>query len=120
MKLTNLSELPEQKVSHNPEIRKKVMLSLGELPHLTNFSQVIFSPGQVAEAHIHQDMCEFFFVESGRGIIRIDGKDYPLEQGSCVAVEAGEVHEVINDSLMDLVLTYFGLRVSLLTSRNFH
>lgn len=120
MKLTNLSELPEQQVSHNPKIRKKVMLSLGELPHLTNFSQAIFSPGQVAEAHSHQDMCEIFFVESGRGIIRIDDKDYPLEQGTCVAVEPGEIHEVINNASMDLVLTYFGLRVSLLTSKDFN
>jgi quercetin dioxygenase-like cupin family protein len=119
MKLTNLSELPEQKVSHNPEIRKKVMLSLGELPHLTNFSQAVFAPGQIAEAHSHQDMCEIFFVESGRGIIRINGKDYPLKRGTCVAVEPGEVHEVINNDSIDLVLTYFGLRVSLLTFRDF-
>ncbi len=55
---TSLNELPEQPVSHNPEIKKKVMLKLGDLPHLTNFSQARFAPGQSAPAHAHQDMSE--------------------------------------------------------------
>jgi quercetin dioxygenase-like cupin family protein len=111
MKITSLDDLPEEPVSHNPEIKKKVMLRLGDLPHLTNFSQSRFAPGQTAPAHAHQDMCEVFFVESGSGIIRINGKDYPLVAGSCAAVEPGEIHEVINNDTTELVLTYFGLRV---------
>ncbi len=111
MKLTSLNDLPEESVSHNPEIKKKVMLRFGDLPHLTNFSQSRFAPGHTAPAHAHQDMCEVFFVESGSGVIHIDGKEYPLIAGSCVAVEPGEVHEVVNNGATELVLTYFGLRV---------
>lgn len=111
MKLTSLNDVPEEPVSHNPEIKKKVMLRLGDLPHLTNFSQSRFAPGQTAKSHAHQDMCEVFFVESGSGIIRVDDKDYPLTPGSCVAVEPGEYHEVVNSGSTELVLTYFGLRV---------
>ncbi|MEB3179748.1 MAG: cupin domain-containing protein [Nostocaceae cyanobacterium] len=111
MKFTSLNHVPEEAVSHNPEIKKKVMLRWGDLPHLTNFSQARFAPGQVAAAHTHQDMCEVFFVESGMGEIRIDGTVYPLVAGSCVAVEPGEVHEVVNSGATELVLTYFGLRV---------
>ncbi|MBD3880897.1 cupin domain-containing protein [Phormidium tenue FACHB-886] len=111
MKYTALQHLPAEKVSHNPAIQKKVMLRLGDLPHLTNFSQARFAPGQIAAAHAHQDMCEVFFVESGSGIIQIDGQVYALETGICVAVEPGEVHEVSNPSSEELVLTYFGLRV---------
>ena len=112
MKLTSLSELTSEPVSHNPAIKKRVMLRLGDLPHLTNFSQASFAPGQIAAAHAHYDMCEVFFVESGSGVICIDGKDYPLQQGTCVAVEVGEVHEIVNTGTTELVLTYFGLRVS--------
>ena len=111
MKLTSLKDLPEESVSHNPEIKKKVMLRFGDLPHLTNFSQARFAPGQVASAHAHEDMCEVFFVESGSGFISINGKKYPLLPGSCVAVDVGEVHEVVNTGTDELVLTYFGLRV---------
>ncbi|HEY9644431.1 MAG TPA: cupin domain-containing protein [Coleofasciculaceae cyanobacterium] len=111
MKLTTLNLLPEEAVSHNPAIKKKVMLRWGDLPHLTNFSQARFAPGQVAAAHTHTDMCEVFFVESGRGVIQINAQSYPLEAGVCVAVEPGEHHEVSNTGNTDLVLTYFGLRI---------
>ena len=110
MKINSLNKLPEQEVSHNRAIKKKVMLQLGDLPHLTNFSQACFSPGQIAKAHAHQDMCEVFFVEAGKGVIRIDEQEYSLEPGTCVAVEPGEVHELINSGSTDLILTYFGIR----------
>jgi quercetin dioxygenase-like cupin family protein len=71
MKFTSLNNLSSEAVSHNPEIKKKVMLRFGDLPHLTNFSQARFAPGQSAAAHAHQDMCEVFFVESGSGLILI-------------------------------------------------
>lgn len=45
-----MKNLPEESVSHNPEIKKKVMLRYGDLPHLTNFSQARFAPGQTAPA----------------------------------------------------------------------
>ncbi|HEY9761804.1 MAG TPA: cupin domain-containing protein [Trichocoleus sp.] len=110
MKLSSLTTVPEEAVSHNPEIKKWVLLRKGDLPYLTNFSQTRFAPGQVASAHAHEDMCEVFFVESGEGIIYIDGNPYSLTPGTCVAVEAGETHEVVNNGEGELVLTYFGLR----------
>ncbi len=110
MKQTALNQLPEESVSHNPAIKKKVMLRLGDLPHLTNFSQARFGPGQIAAGHAHTDMCEVFFVESGRGTICVNGQDYPLEPGVCIAVEPNETHEVRNTGSTELVLTYFGLR----------
>jgi quercetin dioxygenase-like cupin family protein len=112
MKLTSLTQLPQEQVSHNHAIRKKVMLRVGDLPHLTNFAQAHFTPGQVAAAHSHEDMCEVFFVESGEGTICVNGTDYALQPGVCIAIEAGEVHEVKNTGNAELVLTYFGLRVA--------
>jgi quercetin dioxygenase-like cupin family protein len=111
MKRTALNDLPEESVSHNPAIKKKVMLRLGDLPHLTNFSQARFAPGQVAAAHAHADMCEVFFVEAGSGVIRVEQQEYALTAGTCIAVEPGEQHEVHNTGSEELVLTYFGLRV---------
>ncbi|MDK3159326.1 cupin domain-containing protein [Kamptonema cortianum] len=111
MKLTQLNDLAVEAVSHNPAIQKRVMLRWGDIPHLTNFSQACFAPGQVAPAHAHTDMCEVFFVESGYGTIRIDGQVYPMEPGSCIAIEPLEEHEITNNGSTDLILTYFGLRV---------
>lgn len=111
MKVTSLSGVPEDSVSHNPAIKKRVMLRSGEVPHLTNFSQASFAPGQVANGHQHLDMAEVFFVESGQGIITINGSPQLLEPGTCILVEPGEHHEVVNTGSADLVLTYFGIRV---------
>lgn len=109
MKFIALKEIAAQGVSHNRVIKKKVMLSSGDLPHLTNFSQAKFPPGEKAIAHFHQDMWEVFFVESGEGTIEINGQKYPLTPGNCFAVEPGEVHELSNNGAQDLVITYFGL-----------
>ena len=109
--IISLADVPESGVSHNPDIKKKVMLRKGDLPHLTNFSWTKLLPGQAASAHQHADMSEVFFVESGRGTIRIDDREHPLEAGVCVAVEPGEVHEIANTGSTELVLIYFGIEV---------
>ena len=54
-------------------------------------------------------MSEVFFVSAGTGIIRIDETEYSLTPGVCVAVEAGETHEIINTGTKNLILTYFGI-----------
>lgn len=109
MKFTSLAHLPEQVSSHNPLVKKKVMISNGELPNLTNFSQAIFAPGESVIPHIHPTMYEIFFVEQGEGIIRINEQDYPLEPGNCIIVEPQELHQLINTGSQDLILTFFGL-----------
>ncbi|MEH2255200.1 cupin domain-containing protein [Nostoc sp.] len=97
---TSLKDLLEESVSHNAEIKKKVMLRFGDLPHLTNFSQARFAPGQTAPAHAHQDICEVFFVEAGSGVIHIDGTKYPLLPLNCMAIEPRELHEVVNSDVV--------------------
>lgn len=115
MKLTSLKELPVEQVAHaaaeSGAITKQVMLKMGDIPHLTNFSQARFLPGQVAAGHSHEDMHEVFFVESGQGEILIDGKSYPLTTSVCIAVKPQEFHEVRNTGTEVLVLTYFGIAV---------
>ncbi|EKU97819.1 cupin domain-containing protein [Leptolyngbyaceae cyanobacterium CCMR0082] len=109
MKRVNLNELKDQGVSHNTAIRKKVMLQPGDIPHLTNFSQATFAPGQVAKAHAHSDMYEVFFVSAGSGTMAVNGMDQALLPGVCILVEPGDVHEVTNTGAEPLVLTYFGI-----------
>ncbi|MBD1910711.1 MULTISPECIES: cupin domain-containing protein [unclassified Leptolyngbya] len=110
MKYVSLPTLPDEGVSHNPAIRKKVMLRPGDLPALTNFSQARLLSGSVAPGHAHADMYEVFFVESGNGTITIDDIPYELRPGVCVTVDLGEVHEVANTGTEELVITYFGIR----------
>ena len=109
MKKISLSQLPREGVSHDPQIQKQVMLRRGDVPHLTAFSRSTFLPGQTARAHQHADMFEVFYVESGRGVMRIGAAEHQLEPGVCVLVEPGERHEITNNGSADLVLMYFGV-----------
>jgi len=115
MKRTTLEKLPVEEVSHAEQgsaaILKQVMLRMGDIPHLTNFSQARFAPGQVAAGHAHTDMHEVFFVERGEGTITIDHKPYPLTPGTCIAVSPHETHEVSNTGTEELIITYFGIAV---------
>ena len=109
MKQVSLNTLPDQGVSHNTAIRKQVMLQAGDLPHLSQFAQARFEPGQTAAAHAHADMHEVFFVQSGQGSMIVDGEAHSLAPGVCIAVAPGETHEVCNTGEDLLVLTYFGI-----------
>lgn len=109
MKLVRIKELPDVAVSHNPLIRKRVMVQNGTLPGITNYSRAVFPPGEKAGEHLHNDMAEVFTCESGRGEIRVNDVGYVFEPGVTVVVEPGEVHEIINSGDADLVITYFGI-----------
>ena len=111
MKITSLDNIAEEGVSHNPEIRKQVLLKRGDVPHLMNFTRSCLAAGQTARAHRHGDMCEIFFVESGSGTIKVDGQAHQLCAGTCVTIEPGEEHEIFNQDSTDLVLIYFGIQV---------
>ena len=109
MKIISLDRVTEEGVSHNPEIRKQVMLRRGVVPHLTNFTRSRLAPGQSASPHAHADMFEVFFVASGTGTLVLGDEEHALEAGVCVVVEPGERHEILNQSQTDLVLFYFGI-----------
>ena len=109
MKIVSLADVPEEGVSHDPEVKKRVLLCRGDVPRLTNFSRARLLPGQTARAHRHPDMSEVFFVEEGAGVIRVEGVEYTLAPGTCVAVEPGEEHEIVNAGVENLVLLYFGV-----------
>ena len=109
MKRIEINELPEQGVSHNARIRKRVMVENGEVGPITTYARAIFPPGEQADAHRHDDMAEIFTVESGCGEIRIDDAAYVFSAGVTVVVEPGEVHEIVNTGSTELIVTYIGV-----------
>ncbi len=110
MKYISLKDIEEVGVSHNPKIKKKVLIANGQIPHLTQFSRAKLTLGQIADAHIHPDMYEIFNVESGEGVIIINNKRYELTVGVCVVVEPGEKHGVTNTGKEDLLMTMVGIK----------
>lgn len=111
MKIVSLKKIAEEPVTHNPDIKKKVMIRKGEVPKLTNFSRSVFAPGQVAPLHRHENMYEVFFVEGGTAGFLVNGSRYVVSKGECVTIAAGDEHEVSNAGEHDLVLIYFGIEL---------
>jgi len=109
MKVTSLNRIAEQAVSHNANIKKQAMIQPGDIPHITNFSRAVFPVGERVQPHRHEDMTEVFFVESGEGLITIDGTTYPLLPGGCITVEPKEEHSLSNTGTQPLALIYFGI-----------
>jgi mannose-6-phosphate isomerase-like protein (cupin superfamily) len=112
MKLIKIYELNDQRSSHNEQIRKKEILANGEVGSIVNYARATFPPGEVAGMHSHADMTEVFTVESGCGEIRINDVAYVFSSGMTFVVEPGEAHEITNTGSADLIVTYFGVKVS--------
>lgn len=72
---------------------------------ITGGGLFIFKPGEIAHpeaVHVHE-VNEVFIIVQGKGILPIDGIDYPIEAGDVVIVEAGEDHHTrssVNDPLV--------------------
>jgi len=61
---------------------------------ITSGGLYVFKPGEVAHPeprHVH-DVDEVFIFVQGKGVIPIDGIEYPVQTGDVVIVEAGEDH----------------------------
>jgi quercetin dioxygenase-like cupin family protein len=109
MKRLELGALPDVPIAHHPDIRKRVLLASGDVPHVAQLARARLEPGQVAAGHAHGGMWEIFVVEQGEGVMRVDGVSQTLAPGTCVVVEPGEVHELEAVGARTLVLLYFGI-----------
>ena len=61
---------------------------------ITNGGIYVFKPGETAhpEARHTHAVDEVFIFVQGKGVLPIDGIDFPVETGDVVVVEAGEDH----------------------------
>lgn len=109
MKLVHLGKLEEVGVSHNPDIKKKVILDRDYIPKLMTFGQATFQPGQAVDAHKHDTMFEVFFIQSGKARFVIDEKVIELVQNDCITIEQGEMHAQSNPYEEPVTWLYFGI-----------
>lgn len=66
-------------------------------------------PGEEIGAEVHPDNDQFFRVDSGSGVVTIDGKDSKISDGFAVVVPAGARHNIKNDGTEPLKLyTLYG------------
>lgn len=110
MKIVSLENLEEVITSHKVG-KKKIMIKNGDVPHITQFSQVRLTPGEIVEEHAHPDMYEIFLTQEGEAIMNINGKEYKVTPGVCLTVEPGEKHETKVTGDKNLVQLIIGVQV---------
>lgn len=93
MRLYTLEDSPEIPVSHNPELKKRVLVE-GGVSSVRHISHIALKPGDTADPHSHKDATEVFYCIKGEISLKINGTETRLKQGSCLLVEPGEVHEI--------------------------
>lgn len=81
-----------------------------------NFRQVLYTgkysqlvtmslkPGEEIGEEVHHDVDQFFRFELGSGVVKIDGYEHEVKDGTAVIVPSGAVHNVINTGSTELKL----------------
>lgn len=82
----------EQQTKGNSDFRR--VLYTGKHLQLVLMS---LKPGEEIGAEVHPDNDQFFRVDSGSGVVTIDGKDSKISDGFAVVVPAGARHNIKND-----------------------
>lgn len=111
MNIVHLEEILEVGVSHNPDIKKKVIIEKGKIPHLMTFAQATFKPGQKVETHVHETMIEAFFIQKGKAEFVVEDQKMEVLAGDTITIQAGERHSQSNPFHEDVTWLYFGIAV---------
>jgi quercetin dioxygenase-like cupin family protein len=109
MKHYSRTRIPFEPVSHDPELKKQVLLREGLLPGLGNLSHIVLAPGSRASEHIHAEGYEVFYCIRGKLRLTVNGEEVLLQAGECLVVEPREVHS-IDDTFVETELLYFFLK----------
>ncbi len=64
------------------------------------------NPGEDIGEEVHDDVDQFLRIEAGVGKAVLNGKEYPLKDGSAIVVPVGTLHNIINTSSKEKLKIY--------------
>lgn len=117
--LGKLSDLKDYTLELGPEIRipGKVFGAQNLGATGGEFSFQVFAPGQeTGFLHTHRNHEELYFFLSGKGEFQVDGKVFPVEEGSVVRVAPEGKRSVRNNGSEPLVMLCVQYRGNTFTS----
>ncbi len=96
MKVGRFTEVPQELPAGPENSAVKMRVLIGEKEGAPNFVMRHFEvePGGSTPYHTHPWEHEVF-VLSGKGLVRTEGKEYPIEKGSYIYVPPGEIHNFV-------------------------
>lgn len=105
MKLFSLDDTPYESVSHDPQIKKKV-LTRDSLPCVKHVSHVILRSGDTVSEHTHHHEYEVFFCIRGTAVMTVNGEKLTIAQGNLMYAEPGDSHS-FEEIIEETELLYF-------------
>lgn len=90
----SLSEIHPIPSSHKVGIKRVLLAAEESGCAITQIAVTDLKAGEVAEAHVHEDMMEGFYVMSGELDIVLDGEVEHCKEGDFVWVECSMSHEL--------------------------
>ncbi len=93
MKYYSLGSTGYAPVSHDPQIKKQVLVPEG-FSCVRHLSHVVLRPGDTARVHAHADASEVFYCVRGRTEFSVSGGPVVVSAGSCLVLEPGEEHSI--------------------------
>lgn len=105
MKLYSPDNIPFEPVSHDPGLKKKVLIK-DSLPFIRGLSHILLAKGNKVSFHNHPDAFEVLYSIRGEAIFTVEKEEVTLKKGECLVIEPGEGH-AINAVIEDTELLYF-------------
>lgn len=119
--LGRLADIKDYVLELGPEIRIPGKIFGGQALGATGgeFSFQVFAPGQeTGFLHTHKNHEELYFFLSGRGEFQVDGKIFPVEEGTVVRVAPDGRRSVRNNGTAPLVMLCVQYRGSTFTAED--
>lgn len=119
--LGKLNEVSEYVLELGPEVKIPGKVFGGAAVGATGgeFSFQVFQPGQeTGFLHTHKSHEELYFFLSGNGKFQVDGKVFPVSEGSVVRVAPSGRRSVRNDGAMPLVMLCVQYRAATFTAED--
>jgi len=96
-------------LAHN-EIKRKQLIKPGDLrSKIQTVNYAWLEKGESFSPHKHDDCEELYFFLSGKGVMKINEKEFQVKKDDFVVVEVGEWHSLKNPCSEKLV--FFTVRV---------
>lgn len=105
MKVFPLDSAPLRPVSHDPALKKRVLVE-DAFSCVRHLSHIILPPGAKASSHSHENAYEVFYCVSGKVSFKINGKDVLIREKTCLIVDPGDIHS-IDEVPIESELVYF-------------
>ncbi len=91
----------EEKTSNNRNFRTVLFTT-----SRTQLVVMNLRPQEDIGSEVHHDVDQFIRIETGEGKAVLNGKEYPLKDGSAVVIPAGVEHNIINASAKEDMRLY--------------